>query len=357
MSNQNSPIFTGNIYIFHAFDIGKNIQFKNLHKDKDIQTNKVHVSKLLKHCHLPLEIELPHPHNSARCISSKIHEFGAISLTYKIPITGSLHELQEIITSIDEKYQQDSVQDAHSIYKKILPYIIKPAFFQMKTYYTVIQIDTNNDASGIKIKQQYGNQIAALLKFETKNLSTFRKNEILKNSISYFEKDLVIIDANAAFLYDPEYNELLDIFEFANIQQLELYYFDKLLDKQLTILYEEKKPKLPLLSYMPFIGSRYFDPMSELNRIKVDISVITERLESGITLIGETYFSEIYEQIVKQLNLINTQKTINKKLFIIQDIKSVYQSKIDANRVDLLTAILIFNSLIWQTLLKFWTSL
>ncbi|MBM17527.1 MAG: hypothetical protein CL947_00480 [Epsilonproteobacteria bacterium] len=357
MSNQNSPIFTGNIYIFHAFDIGKNIQFKNLHKDKDIQTNKVHVSKLLKHCHLPLEIELPHPHNSARCISSKIHEFGAISLTYKVPITGSLHELQEIITTIDEKYQQDSVQDAHSIYKKILPYIIKPAFFQMKTYYTVIQIDTNNDASGIKIKQQYGNQIAALLKFETKNLSTFRKNEILKNSISYFEKDLVIIDTNAAFLYDPEYNELLDIFEFANIQQLELYYFDKLLDKQLTILYEEKKPKLPLLSYMPFIGSRYFDPMSELNRIKVDISVITERLESGITLIGETYFSEIYEQIVKQLNLINTQKTINKKLFIIQDIKSVYQSKIDANRVDLLTAILIFNSLIWQTLLKFWTSL
>lgn len=335
------PTFTGHVYIFCAFDIGEDTKFNALKRSKDIQVEKVHVSKFLKHYHLPLEIELPHPHESARCISSKIHPFGAISLIYKVPISSTLQDLRQTLIDIDAKYQQDSIQDAHSIYKKILPYVIKPNFFQMKTYYTIIQIDTNKEFSGAQIKEQYGHIIASLLRFETESLSEYQKEDIINESIGYFKKDLIIIDTEAAFIYDPQYEELLDFFELGNIQQLELHYFDKLLDKQLTTLYDQKKPQLPLLSYMPFIGSRYFDPIGDLNRIKVDISVITERLESSIKIVGEAYFSEVYDLIVTKLNLENWQKSITKKLNIIKDIRYVYQNKVDANREDLMSVLII----------------
>ncbi len=335
------PTFSGNIYIFVAFDIGDDIKFDEVKKSKDVQVDKVHVSKFLKHYHLPLEIELPHPHDSARCISSKIHPFGAISLTYKVPISSSLQDLRQTLIDIDQSYQKQSIHDAYSIYKKIKPFTLKPNFFQLKTYYTVVQVDTKKDFSGGQLTEQYGHVIASLLRFETESLSEYQKDEILKSSIGYFKKDLILIDTEAAFVYDPQYEEILDFFELGNIQQLELHYFDKLLDRQLTTLYEQKSPKLPILSYMPFIGSRYFDPIGDLNRLKVDISVITERLESSIKIVGEAYFSEVYDLIVTQLNLRSWQKSINKKLNIIKDIRYVYQNKVDANREDLLSVLII----------------
>ena len=335
------PVFSGHIYVFAAFDIGEDIKFEDVKKSKDVQVGKVHVSKFLKNYHLPLEIELPHPHDSARCISSKIHPFGAISLIYKIPVTSSLQDLRQTVVDVDQKHQKQCINDAYSLYKKIKPFSLKPNFFQLKTYYTVVQIDTKKEFSGEQLTEQYGHIIASLLRLETENLSDYQKEDIIKSSIGYFKKDLVIIDTEAAFVYDPQYEELLDFFELGNIQQLELHYFDKLLDTQLTTLYEQKSPKLPILSYMPFIGSRYFDPIGDLNRLKVDISVITERLESSIKIVGEAYFSEVYDLIVTQFNLRSWQKSINKKLNIIKEIRYVYQNKVDANREDLLSVLII----------------
>ncbi|OGB85812.1 hypothetical protein A3J41_02940 [candidate division TM6 bacterium RIFCSPHIGHO2_12_FULL_38_8] len=342
IANQEHPIFSGNLYIFSAFDIGFDIDFKSIKQFKEVRTEHVHVSKFFKHYHLPLEIELFQAQaDSSRCVSSKIHQFGAVSLTYKIPITDTLPNLRTTIIKLDEKYQKQGVNDAYAIYKKIKPFIVKPNFYHLKSTYSVIQLNVNKDITGAQIKSQYGHDIATLLRFETESLSDFQKEIIVASSIGYFTKDLIIVDNQAAFIYDPQYKELLDFFELGNIQQLELHYFDKLLDKQLATLYERKTQSLPLLSYMPFIGSRYFDPIGDLNKLKVDISVITERLESSIKLGGETYFSEIYNLIIKQLDIRSWQKSIDKKLNIIKEIRYVYQNKVDANREDLISILII----------------
>jgi len=334
-------MFSGNIYTFSAFDIGFDIDFKSLKLCKDIKIEHAHVSKFLKHYHMPIEIELPNYHETSRCISSKIHQFGAISLTYKMPFMETLPDLRTTLLKIDEKYQKQSVNDAYNIYKKIKPFIVKPNFYHMKANYTVVQLNINKNITGGQLKDHYGHDIATLLRFETESLSDFQKETIIASSIGYFKKDLIIIDTQAAFIYDPQYKELLDFFEFGNIQQLELHYFDKLLDKQLATLYERKTQSLPLLSYMPFIGSRYFDPVGDLNKLKVDISVITERLESSIKFGGESYFSEIYNLIIKQLDLRSWQKSIDKKINILKEIRYVYQNKVDANREDLISILII----------------
>jgi len=342
VNTEEHPIFSGNIYIFSAFDIGFDIDFKAMKMFKEIKIGHAHVSKFFKHYHSPFEIELPQQNpESSRCISKKIHQFGAISLTYKISFEETLPDLRTTLLKIDEKYQKQCIHDAYAIYKKIKPFIIKPNFYHLKSSYTVIQINTNKEITGGHIKDAYGHDIASLLRLETESLSDFQKETIINSAIGYFKKDLIIIETQAAFIYDPQYKELLDFFEFGNIQQLELHYFDKLLDKQLAILYERKIQSLPMLSYMPFIGSRYFDPVGDLNKLKVDISVITERLESSIKLGGEAYFSEIYNLIIKQLDLRSWQKSIDKKLNILKEIRYVYQNKVDANREDLISILII----------------
>jgi len=339
-NNENK--FTGNIYIFHSFDIGDEIDLNGIKDSQQVIPQPVKLQKYFKNYHLPLAIDLPHPHTTGTCISCKIHNFGAVSLTYKIPFKNTLNNMRSQLSSIDEKYQEESITNVNSVYKKIKPYIIKPKFFHTKSSYLVIQVDPQPDKIDIStLKEKYGVIIASMVRFETETLSEYQKNEILEGSIGYFRGDLIIIDPESAFVYDKEYEEILDLFEFSNIQKLELCYFDWILDQQLNLTYEEPTKKLPWTAYLPFIRMPWRGPVADLQKLRVDISVITERLESSIKFSGEAYFSELYALLIDKLDLKNWKNSINRKLEIIADIRSTYQHTIDAIREDLLSTLII----------------
>ena len=48
-----------------------------------------------------------------------------------------------------------------------------------------------------------------------------------------------------------------------------------LLDKQLNFVYERQVYKIPLKAYFPILGMFKFDPIGELAKLRVDISVIS----------------------------------------------------------------------------------
>ena len=330
--------FSGNIFIFQAFDVGDDIDFDGIKKaQKLLSPPPKSISKYFKNYHTPLMVELPHPHSSSKCISANLHHFGAIGLLYQIPFNQSLNGLRQEFGKIYDNYQEQSVIDAKALFGAIKPYIYKPNFFHHKASYTIVQVDPNRSIKDIgQFKKEYESVIASLLRFEDQQLSEYQKKEAFNEDIGYYRKDFVLIDTECAFVYDTEYKELLNFFEFGNIQQLELQYFDKLLDQQLNTFYESKTPKIPIAAYLPFIGARLGDPISELNRLKVDISVITERLENSIKLAGEAYYSELYKHLKEKLDLDNWKESIEEKLSIIKDIKSVYNDKINSVREDIL---------------------
>ena len=345
MSEPNSladHIFTGNIYIFHAFDIGDDIDLQKVEESHEIITRPLKLPKYFKNYHMPLPIDLPHPHTSSRCISTHIHGFGVVSFIYKIPFESSLSELKKQLTQIESMYQEQSVEDINSVYKKIKQYIKQPRLFHLRKSYVVIQVhEQKNIKSVAELQTLYGSTIASLVRFEPGILSEYQKNEILADARGYYRGDLIIIDTEAAFVCDKEYEEILPLFEFANIQHLELQYYDRLLDRQLNVAYQREIRKIPLKTYLPFIGSLIKDPVSALGMLKVEISAIIERLESSIKLAGETYISETYELLVEKMDLQSWQESINKKFEIINDINLIYQHKTDAIREDLLTVSII----------------
>lgn len=340
-SNPSPKTFSGNIFIFHAFDIGDEINLEKVKTSNSIMLRPYTPPKYFKNYHIPLAAELPHPHTTSNCISTKLHNFGAVSLTYKIPFDDTLEEIQESLALIHNRFQEESVSNLSRLYKKIEPFTTKPSFFHTKSSYLIIQIDPQIGLDGTTLKKEYGGTIASALRFETSVLSEYQKNQILDSAFGYFKGDLIIINTEAALVYDPDYEELLELFEFANIQQLELRYFDRVLDQQLNSIYEEQKRTVPLKSYLPFIGTFLKSPVDELGKLKVDISVITERLSSSIKVTGEPYFSELYASLEKQLDIKNWKETIEKKLTIVQDVQSLWQHKIDAVREDILTSLII----------------
>lgn len=335
--------FSGNLYIFHAFDVGEDIHLTALERAHVIDDLPLQLPKYLKYSQMPLAVELPHPHETSAWVSSKIYNFGVISTTYKVPFSCTLSELQKTIQNIQSKFIEQSVSDTHTIFKRIKDFVVQPKFFHLRTSYTLIQVDTNDQlrSDTLAIKKQFSDEICSLLRFEDESLSEYQKEDILETAIGYYRGDLIIIDSEAAFLYDDEYQELLDLFEFANIQQLELRYFDRLLDRQLYSIYERKVGKLPIQSYIPFFGNFISDPVVELGRLKADISVITEQLHGSVKVSGNSYYAEIYTLISQKLDLSAWQNSINNKLEILKDVRLVYQSKIDSIRGDLVSTLII----------------
>ncbi len=286
-------------------------------------------------------VELPHPHTSSRIETAKLHRFGVISLAYKIPFNQTLEELRGDINGIVDEFNEQSVVDAGAIFNKIKPEMKQPKFFHLRTSYVLIQMDPVLGIGTEKLKTEHGSMLASTLRFETVRLSEYLKNEILESSVGYYRGNLIVIDTEAAIIYDEEYEDILDLFEFANIQQLELQYFDRTLDKQLNTVYERDIQGIPYSSFLPFVGGIRKDPIAALGKLKVDISVITERLENSIKLVGEEYYSEIYALLVEKLDIRNWQASIGRKLNIIFDLRSVHESKIRDIREDLLTVLII----------------
>ncbi|MGE0010434.1 MAG: hypothetical protein AB7F19_00530 [Candidatus Babeliales bacterium] len=335
-------VFEGNIYIFYAFDVGDEINLAAVEKLEPIFTRPLNIAKYFKNYHLPLSIELPHPHSSGKCISVNLHTFGVISLMYKIPFEDTLENLKNELLEIDHDYQEQSVEDAQAVFKVIKKYVKQPNFFNLRTSYVVIQVDQQPNTLDVsQLKEKFGGVIASLLRFEKESLSEYQKNDILEGAHGYYRGDLSVIDTEAAFIYDEEYEELLPLFEFVNIQQLQLQYFDRVLDNQLYSAYQQEVRKTPLKTYLPIIGTAMKDPVSQLAMLKVDISAIIERLESSIKLAGETYISETYSMLNTKLELDSWRASINSKLSIIEDIHMIYRHKTDAVREDILTVLII----------------
>lgn len=335
-------VFSGNVYIFNAYDVGDDINLEQVKDSQALLKRPLLLSKYFKNYHTPLAVELPHPHTSSKLMSAKLHNFGVISLSYKIPFESTLESLRGEINTIEDEYLEQSVVDAGSLFKKIKNYIKQPKFFHLRKSYVVIQVDPEPDIIDVvNLKDEYGSLIASILRFETETLSEYQKNEILASAVGYYRGDLMIIDTEAAFMYDDEYQELLDLFEFANMQHLELQYFDRVLDQQLNAVYEREIRKLPFKSYLPFIGAALNDPIEDLNKLKVDISVITERLENSIKLSGEAYYSELYTLLNEKFEITQWRESIARKLDIIKDIRTVYENKIDAVREDSLSVLII----------------
>lgn len=341
-NNQAEQIFTGNIYIFHAFDVGDDINLEQVKQSSGLIQRPLTLSKYFKNYHIPLAVELPHANTNSACSSVKVYSFGTVSLTYKIPFSSTLQQVRKELEALDNQYQEQSISDVSAIYKKIQPFIARSTFFHTRSSYVLIQVDPNETyfSDTVQLKEAYGSIIGSMLRFETQSLSEVQIEEILESAMGYYRGDLIVIDTSASFVYDSEYGELLEFVEFANIQHLELRYFDRVLDQQLNAMYEGKVRKLSVKAYIPFIGTLSRSPVDDLGKLRVDISVITERLEGSIKLVGEPYYSALYEMLQDKLDLKNWRDGIDRKLNIIQDIRSVFQHKVDSAREDLLSVLI-----------------
>lgn len=339
-----STLISGNILIFYAYDIGDSIDINKLKARKTLKASDMESFPHFKNYHVPLSVnidEYSEKSDDAK-ISVKIHSFGVVSLNYIIPFCETIDNLKLKLIHQVEEYKQISRKDARFIFNQIKPVITEPSFFNLKTGYYAVHADNKAlEISNKDLVRRYGPQIASLLRLETQNMSEYQIEEVLQASTAYYGSDLLVINSEGAFIFDSEYHEPLELFELAGIQRLELQSFDKLLDKKLNIFYNSDTFKIPVRSYVPLLGSHIDSMLIDIAKLRVDISVITERLKNSVNMSGDSYFQRLYLMLGDAFKLKDWKASIDEKLSIVNEMYSVRKNRLDTVREELQNILII----------------
>lgn len=335
---------TGNLLLVYAFDIGDEIDLAQIRRQKLVTTLAAEPFPFFKNYHIPLPIRLETGERMRDdIISCKVHSFGTLSLCYKVPLSGPMEGLKLRVIELVGRYDAIANEDAMTLFTALRPAIREPVFFNLQNDYYAVQIEPN-DAYGLspeQFRKRYGPTLASLLRLETERLSEYQQSAILEATTGYYGRDFIVIDGSAAFIYDSDYSEALEFLEFANIQLMELQRFDQLLDQKLNHFYGRREESIPWAAYVPLLASKADTMLMDLNRLRVEVSVITERLANSIKLVGDAYYEELYAMLSDKLGLADWKQSIDEKLDIVDDLYTVRAQLQSTVREEMLTVVII----------------
>lgn len=283
-------------------------------------------------------------------VVARVYDIGVISFCfiYDNP-DAEINELEEIAFLFAG---QEGLSDFYVQYLKTLGEIIRP---HIKGF--AINPDFYEDYS-IYVTDKRDDSIdpVALLLGEKTNISPQMREEIVKNSLSYTTDDLAILSWDSALLCNPDNpTDLIDLIEFANVQVLELRYYDRELAREMEKMYDDIEHADRM---SPFFRSRqYHAIMAKLMETSAEISEIIEKVDNLIKVTEDVYYARVYATALKVLRSGQWSESVSRKMRVIKENYSMLSDEVriqHSNSLEWIIIILIaleFGLAIWQALL------
>ncbi len=272
----------------------------------------------------------------------KIFDFGALSVTLTLPLEDlSLDAYAEVALSLaSENGMEKSARElARRLFERVRPAVFRPMMADLAEEYRVWHVGGFSPGlSGTEALARFPREIARLLTLERGDLSEAAVAEIVRAPIRYFDNDLFLAEWNAAFVYDPKFQDTAEVLEFLNIQVLELRFFDRLLHEAIEGVSEELRPRRRLFH---ILHDPYEVPLRRLSGIRTDVSLIRERIYNALKLVGDAYLARVYEEARRKVGAEKHEGTVRDQLAALTDIYTVLNNQAQAARAETLEMIII----------------
>lgn len=272
----------------------------------------------------------------------KIFDFGALSVTLTLPVDDlPIDEYAEIALSLAlegglEKSARDAAQ---RLFGRIRPAVSRPMFADLVEEYCVWHVGGFSPAmSGTEAIGRLPREIARLLTLERGELSDAAVAEIVRDPMRYYDNDLFLSEWNAAFVYDPKFQDTTEVLEFLNVQVLELRFFDRLLHEAIEGVSEVLRPRRRLFH---ILHDPYEVPLRKLSGIRTDVSLIRERIYNALKFVGDAYLARVYEEARRKVGAEKHEGTVRDQLATLTDIYTVLNNQAQAARAETLELIII----------------
>jgi hypothetical protein len=239
-------------------------------------------------------------------VSLKIWDYGVCSICFSIVADNfnvkdliNLQNALEKVPLIDEVAKEKVTQ----LFNEISESLKNPKIWNIFEDYTLVlaqKLSKTDDEDKIEesiepkeIIEKYSSDIAHLLVGENKEqLSESMIKDILSQKLQYSTKDLAIIDWNSAFVIDPSgSSDIPDLIEFVLTHQLEIRYYNHLVEYQKEILYKNLNNKTAFLSF----SNLFLDISSLVSQKFLEFSDMIRKLDNSIETVGDFYLAKVIE--------------------------------------------------------------
>jgi hypothetical protein len=169
----------------------------------------------------------------------------------------------------------------------------------------------NPQPTGDRLIAEYGREISQVIRGEVQALSDSERAEVLSSSLSYYPTDLLVVGWLAAVVYDtPEgAAPLVQLVEYANTQLLEYRRYDEILTAVLKDAYAALERRGG-----PFSRWRLARDARRLNRLRLDITELTERADNAIKFLSDMYYARAYRLADAKVGAADYRALVDEKL-------------------------------------------
>jgi hypothetical protein len=281
-------------------------------------------------------------------VVARVYDIGAISFCFifEDPVApySALEEIALLFAG-QEGLAEFYVQYLKTLGEIIRPHIrnfaINPEFFEDYTVYVTDHRDDSIDP-------------LPLLIGEKTRISPQTREEILKNSLSYTLDDLAILSWDSALLCSPDSpTDIIDLIEFANVQVLELRYYDQELTREMEKMYDDIVQADRL---SPFRRSRqYHAIMAKQMETYAEVSEIIEKVDNLIKVTEDVYYARVYATALKVLRSGLWSESVSRKIDVIRENYSMLSDEVRIQHSNFLEWVIIvlialeFGLAIWQS--------
>jgi hypothetical protein len=307
-----------------------------------LQLRREASSEFIQYPVAPLIVRLPDLEEYGASVRAKIFDFGVVSIRISVRYEGDWTGFAALGRKLrrDTHFETLARATLEDVLTEIGPALAEPHPVLVEDYFV---FDVDRFAPEIDSKQltsRFASELAKLLLFEVEALEAGQQDEALRVAFSYFSDDLVIVQWDAAFVYDrPDgADAIIDILEYANAQLVEFRTYDARLDDELDAIYALK----PGRRERRLLRGR--EPAERADRVRfllVDILELTDRTANALKVIGDAYYARLYRAAAGRLGLADWQGQIDAKLRSVSEIYRVFQDQAQYARSEFLEIVII----------------
>jgi len=259
-------------------------------------------------------------------IDAVLYDFGAVSVTYQVPLQGPLGRL---VNLSDELYENEALSaDARRWVERLLavihPAVRRAELAEFVESYVIFEIaDLAPSCSPEELYTSYARQVAQILRAERAVPSDQEVSDALTHRISFSAEDVTFIDWDAALIVDRDAEDVRAVLEFANVELLEMRFLDQRLDDALDESYERLSRRPYAFWQLP--GSARAT-LRRIGQLQVENAVLFEGVNNALKLLGDQYLARVYRLVSERFHLAEWDASILRK---IQTLESIYQKVAD----------------------------
>ena len=167
-------------------------------------------------------------------------------------------------------------------------------------------------------------KIVALLKSERIELDPEEVNYTMLAQMKYANNDLVIVDWDGAFIFEPngEFELTLELLQMANLQLVRYHSLDSDIDERLKHVVRLIKAA-PVKSKFLFNAAEVAQVFKKAMLVRSESISEFQAIDREIKLIGDWYSARLFDLLSKKFKLDEWRKAIREKLDDLEDTYSI----------------------------------